>query len=160
MHTACRVKSTCSAVLCRGRGEGVPQSCFGQGGTPVLSWLGRGVPQSCLDQGYLSPVLAGGYPSPVLEGIPVLGYPLARTGALPGKDLGPETWERTWNCGYPSKGPMTRDVGKNLGLGYPPGVNRHTPVKTLPSPSSGCGWQNEVGRSTTVPFVLDPYEKW
>ena len=38
---------------------------------------------------------------------------------LPRKDLGPVTWERTWDLGTPWKTPGTSDLGKNQGLGYP-----------------------------------------
>ena len=81
---------------------------------------------------YPSPVLAGEYPSPVLASgvpqscpacggtlvlsgcIPVLGYPLPGTGVPPSPGLG-----------YPCrKGPRTRDLGKNLGLGYPLGCEQ------------------------------------
>ena len=71
-------------------GEGVPQSCPGQG-----------VPHSCPGWGD-TPVMSrlGGTPVPEYPQ-PGLGYPLERTldqklGYTPGKDLGPETWERTW----------------------------------------------------------------
>ena len=63
------------------------------GGTPVLFW----------PEGYPSPILAGG--------TPVLGYPLAGTGVPPPS----QDW------GTFQKGPETRDLGKNLGLGHPPG---------------------------------------
>ena len=86
-------------------------------GTPVLSWLGV-VAQSCStpNQYWAPPAQDWGTPPP----------PKARTGVPPplGKDLWPETWERTWDWGYPPP---------------PPQVNRQTPVKTSPSPSFGCG---------------------
>ena len=69
----------------------------GGGGTQVLSW----------PWGYPSPVLAGG--------TPVLGYPPADTGILPWPGLGSPPQR---------KGPGTRDLGKNLGLGYSPDVER------------------------------------
>ena len=72
-------------------------------GTPVLVWG--------------TPVLGNGYACP--------GVPLSQVSGTPGKDLEPETWERTWDWGTPGK-----DMGKNLGLGYP--QNRtwnQTPVK-------------------------------
>ena len=47
-------------------------------------------------------------------------------GIPPGKDLGPETLESTRDWGFPWKGPGTRDLGKNLELGFP--VDR---LKTL-----------------------------
>ena len=63
----------------------------------------------------------GGYPSPGQEGVP------------PRKDLGPDTWERTWDWGTPGKdqGPETWE--RNLELGYPSPtpVYGHTLVKTL-----------------------------
>ena len=60
-----------------------------------------------------------------------LGTPILTWG-YPGKDLGPETWERTWDWDTSLlKGPGTRDLGKNLGQGHPP-VDGHTPVKILP----------------------------
>ena len=106
------------------------------GGTPVLSWLG--VPLCCPGQGV--PHSWGlGHPHgwdcsipPGLEwGTPAwreLGYPFVRTGIPPSgqgyplsqdwgtpqrKDMGPEAGVP------PRKGPGTRDLGKNLGLGYP-----------------------------------------
>ena len=113
-----------------------PISVLAGGGypSPVMA---RGILQSCSWK-YPSPVLAGGtlswgthpqlglgyppwpelgYPPPR----PGLVYPLTRTGV-------PPAW----------KGPGTRDLGKNLGLGTPLDVDRQTPVKTLPSPSFGC----------------------
>ena len=101
----------------------------------VRSGRGRGVPQSCCR--YSSPNV--GYPSPVLpEGVPLFwGTPLAGTGVPAGQDWGTS----------PGKGPGTRDLGKNLGLGYhlgkdleyrdlgknlglvPSPVDRHTRVK-------------------------------
>ena len=87
----------------------VPQSCPGRGVTPVLSWLGGGVPQARtgvpLPQDWVSPGQDW-------------GTPLARTGYPPRKDLGPGTWERTWDWGTPWKGCGTRDLGKP-GTGVP-----------------------------------------
>ena len=108
-----------------------------EGGTPVLAEEypspGWGIPQCW---GYSSPVL---YSSPV----PGLGHPLGKElgpetwertwdWGTPGKDLEPETWERTWDWGTPRKGPGARGLGKSLGLGYPPVWTDK--VKTLPCP--------------------------
>ena len=69
--------------------------------------------------GYPSPVLARGYPSPVLAGgTPVKGYPLVRTGVPPQPGWGTPQQ----GLEYLQKGPGTRDLGKNMGLGYPPPV--------------------------------------
>ena len=114
-------------------------SCLGRMGILLSwSWLGRGwVPLSWTSLGN------GGGGTPVLV--------LAR--------VGERTWYqrprvplpkgRAWDqrpWGTPRKGPGTRDRG------YPPPgkdqgpmsrgtrpVDRHTPAKTLPSPSFGCG---------------------
>ena len=45
---------------------------------------------------------------------------MPRTGVpYPKNDLEPETSERTLDWSTPQKGFETRDLGKNLGLGYP-----------------------------------------
>ena len=80
-HTAHWVVSAHSAVCLGEGGTSVPA----EGVTPVLFWSG---------------------------GIPVLGYPPPPVGTgvhpppgqdwgTPRKDLGPETWERTWDWGTP-----------------------------------------------------------
>ena len=121
----------------------------GRGGSySSLNLAGGGVPQSYpgRGEGYSSPVLAGGVPvswSPGQDWIPCppglgyppppprpgLGYPTspARTGLPPSLDWGTyfpcQDWgtplERTWHqiLGYPP--PPGKDMGKNLGLGYP-----------------------------------------
>ena len=132
-HSARRVASARSAVLFRGEG-GVPQSCPCQGmgggeGTPVPSWLGGG--------GGGTPVLSegvlhfcpggGGGVTPVLSW---RGYPstvLAGGGTL------------CW--GTPCLGLGYLQPGQDWGTPPPPGVDRQTPVKTVPSPSFGCEWQ-------------------
>ena len=93
----------------------------GEGGTPALAWLGGGYPSTSLEgtpvpTGGATPVLSwpgggGGYPSPLLG----LGY-LPGWGT-PGKDLGPEAWERTWGCGTPRKdrGPETWERTRDWG---------------------------------------------
>ena len=86
-HTAYSVASACSAVLSWGRG--VPLSK--PGGTPVPAGE---VPQSQRVQART------GVPLPARTGAPLLGtgVPLSWEWDTPlGKDLGPETWERTWN---------------------------------------------------------------
>ena len=88
-HNARRVTSIPFAVL---SGRGVPQSCPGD----THHWLGY--PRMGV----------GGTPSLTVR-YPILVHPL-------GKDLGPETWERTWDYGNP-----------------PPHVDGQTPVKTLPT---------------------------
>ena len=106
------------------------KNCIFSQTSPVLA---RGVPQSW-PEGYLRPgrrgggdcphpspsqilivgvpqswpggtlVLAGGYPSPGLRGTLGEGYPIWDWGIL-GKDLAPETWNRTRDWGTPTKGP-------------------------------------------------------
>ena len=73
----------------------------------LLFCFGGGLPQSYPGWGSL-PVL--GYSSGLGWSTPWpgLGYPLERT------------WKRTLDWGTPWKGPLMRDLGKNLGLGYPP----------------------------------------
>ena len=129
-HTARCVASTRSAVL-----------PWGGRSTPVLSG-GGGVPHSpILAGGYPSPVLCvgwGGVPQsypgwetcpgvpPSWEWVPPwpgLGYPPPPSqncgtpgqdwGNPPGKDLGPETWERTWNWGVPTVDRQT-DACENI----------------------------------------------
>ena len=126
--------SLCCSVL----GGGVPQS-----------WLG--VPQSCHGWGYPSPDMAGG--SRILE------YPQLRLGTPQDWSTRPErTWnrwpgkepgtgvplERTWDQ-WPGKEPGTvvllprKDLGKNMGLGYPLGVDWQSNWKYYLPPSFGCG---------------------
>ena len=104
-----------------------------RGGYPILSWL-WGTPSwpggtPSLDGGYLIPSLDRGY------SIPGWGTPhLDLAGA-------PPVW--TW-LGYPCldlarvllSGPSWVPPPVWTWPGYPPGVNR---LKTLPSPSFGCG---------------------
>ena len=75
-----------------------------------------------LGGGYPSSVLAGGggvghHPSPVLfgTGIPSPAwdwgtYPCLRLGHPPGKDLGPETWERNCDWGTPWEGTWNQSL--------------------------------------------------
>ena len=77
------------------------------------TYLGQGVPT--LARGYLPwlgvPTLAGGVPTLAGRDTPQLGVPTLAGGTYLGQ-------------GIPTL----------AGMGYPPGVNRHTPVKTVPSP--------------------------
>ena len=113
-------------------------------------------------RGYSSPVLAGGYPSPVLArgGSPVLSWPGGYPSTVlagdtpvlgtlsqdwgtpnPRKDIGPEagvplerTWDqRLWYPPPPKERTLTRDLRKNLGLGYP-GCKLTNKLKILPAP--------------------------
>ena len=117
-HTTRCAVSTCSSLS-------------GERGTPSPSW-GEGcsvpdgeVPQSQMGGG----VLQLGYPSPRPGGYPVS----ARGTPVPGKDLGPETKERSWDWGTPRKdlGIETRE--RTWDWGTPLWTDRLTPVKTLPS---------------------------
>ena len=83
-------------VLAGGGGTPVLAGC-----TPVLSWLG--VPQSWFTSwpGLGYPPLGLGYPWPGLGYPPEMTWD-QRLGYPPAKDLGPETWKRTWDCGTPS----------------------------------------------------------
>ena len=92
-HTARRIISARSAVT-----GGIPQSC--PGGTPVLSWPGG------------TPFISG------------LGVPYSQLGdwGTSKKDLGPETWERTYDWGTPL-----------------PGVDRHLWKQYLPHASDADG---------------------
>ena len=116
-HTARRVASTRSAVLV-GRRWGYPspilngkvsQSCPGWGGGyPILTWTGGMAVLSWLGG---TPVLSLMDGAPVLGSPkPGLGYPQARTRVPP----------PAWNWGTPRQRSGTRDLGKNLGMGYPP----------------------------------------
>ena len=84
------------------------------GGTPVLSWLRKweaGTPVLRPDWGTNSP---SPLPSPSQY-----------------QDRGiPPSPERTWYQGLAIRGPLAHS---------PPSVDRHTPMKTVPSPSSECG---------------------
>ena len=127
-------------------GWGTP-SCPGLGGYPDPVFA-RGVLHSCPGQGgYPSPVLDRGYPQPGMgtpawdwgtSPWPGLGYSPPRLGYPPQKGNGTRDLRKNLGLGYlpPGKGPGTSDLGKNLGLGYPPPLlwtDGRTPVKTLPS---------------------------
>ena len=96
-------------------------TCPGEGGSPILSWLGEErFPSSVLAWGGDTPVLSwqGAYSSPVL----VRGYP--RTASQDWVPHG-QGWGTPLPAGTgvpypPQKGPGTRDLRKNLGLGTPP----------------------------------------
>ena len=96
-HTARCVASTRSAVLSRGGGGVVSQSCPGRGGggypCPAVppSQPGLGYPSSW-DWSTPPPPVGTGYPPQAGNGVASLP---------PGKDLGPETRERTWDWGIP-----------------------------------------------------------
>ena len=122
--------SLCCSVL----GRGVLQSWLGGGCTPVLScprgtpFLPGCVPQSCTPP----PACDWGtstweWVTPCLE----LGYPQPETGVSPQKGPGTSHW------GTPRKYMEPVEV---LRTTPSPGVDRHIPVKTVPSPSFGCGW--------------------
>ena len=123
-------RSKCSLCCSVGGGGGDPSR--GQGGYPILTWLGK----------YSSPILTGGIPSwpgwripqswlegtpswPGWGGYPILGYP-NRTGVLlwpglvnpPGKDLGSVTWERT-GTRLPLERTWYQWLGKELVTGVP-----------------------------------------
>ena len=114
-------------LCCPGWRRGTPVLSGLEGGTPVLSWL-EGTPVlSWPGEGYPSPVLTGG------GGNPGLGYPWPELGYLPhGTGVPPSQ-----DCGTPQKGPWTRDLEKNLELGYPPWVwtDTHVWKHYLPYPS-------------------------
>ena len=119
---------------------GKPQEAYRPGITcPSVTDLAGGVPH---------PVLAGGVPHPD----PIMGYPPARTGVPPGRDLKPVTGvppERTWDqwkyygmeMGYPQKGHWTSGsiMGWRWGKPSPP---PHTPP-------SGGQTENITSRRTT-----------
>ena len=86
--------------------------------------------------------LAGGYPTPGqgYPGIPPILTSLGVPWVLPGRDLEPVEvlWdgdgvppERTWD--------QLKYYGMEMGYLPPRGVDRQAPVKTVPSPSFGCG---------------------
>ena len=79
----------------------------GRGGTPIWTWTGS----PCLDLAGVPPSGPGRVPPPIWawQGTPSSG---------PG-----------W--GIPWKGPGEKYYG--MDIGHPPGVNRQTPVKTVPS---------------------------
>ena len=109
------------------KGEGYPSPRWGR--YPVLSWPGV---YHSLSGG--TPVLS--WPVGILQSCPEKGYPCP--GVSPTWDWGTspcQDWctpylpERTWDL----------IPGKEPGTGVPnPGVDGHTPVKTLPSASYGC----------------------
>ena len=79
-----------------------------------------------------------------------LGYPHLGLGTVPRKGPGTSHWvplERVWDqwryygmeMGYPPRKDMGPVEVLWDGDAPPPGVNRQTPVKTVPSPSFGCG---------------------
>ena len=103
-HTARRVESTDSAVLSRvgGGGGGLP--------SPVLA---RRVPLS-----WGTPQLGLGYHPLGQE----WGTPWGQASDTPqlGQDLGtPQKGPQTWGWSIPAERTWIRDLGKNLGLGYP-----------------------------------------
>ena len=103
----CRVASTHSAVLSRGR----------WGGTPVLSWLGRGT--SILSW-------PAGYPSSALMGTGVPPIPVCDWGTLWQRicDQGPGKEPRSAGIGVPPllERPLDQRLGRDLGpeTGVPP----------------------------------------
>ena len=147
----------------------IPHSITCPRGYPSTGWGGGGYPSPVPGWANPSPVL--GYPQPGL-GYPLkgpgtrdlgknlgLGYLLQRAwnqrpgkehgpGVPTGKDLGPETQERTWAWGTHWKGPGTTDPGKNLGLGTPqkwPGtrhLGKNLGLGTPPPPR--CGLANKL----------------
>ena len=154
-----------SPVLAEG---GVPQFCPGRrgGGNPIMGYplagtgvslklrLGyptarTGVPQSCPGWGS-TPVLAEGYPSPVLAegGTPVLSWPgggtqswsipLAGTGVSPKLGLGYPT-ARTGvqpqpGLGYPLERTWDQRPEKEPGTGVPPGCEWTDPCENITFP--------------------------
>ena len=139
----------------RGTSRGTPTSSYpGQGGYPIVSWPvgypilswpggtpfspNLRVPYSVLTWG-THPLLVLATPSCPSQG----RHPDV---CAPDRDWGPPTWEwgiPIWNGVPPRKGPQTRHLGtswkghgqwKHHGI-----VNRETSVRTVPSPSFGCG---------------------
>ena len=67
------------------------------------------------------PVPTGPTPVPAVGGLPQSqpGGTHILSGVPPGKDLGPGTWERTWDWGTPRKD-LDQRLGKELWTGVPP----------------------------------------
>ena len=126
---------------------------------PILTWLR--VPHPWLGGGS-TPSLAGGggYPipgtphsdlaeiTPSLDwGVPILGYPLSRSGLPLERELGPVTGvppgkgPGTSHWGIPWKGHNTSGsiAGWRWGTPPPPRCELTNKLKILPSPSFGCG---------------------
>ena len=83
---------------------------------PILTWLG--------------------VPHPDLGGVPSArtGLPPARIGVPPRKNLGPVTWERTWDLDTPGKDLRQVTWERTWDWGTPlPGCAWTNKVKTLPS---------------------------
>ena len=131
-----RTRRTARSVTCRGREYSSP-GCGGGGGRycslgGIQSW-----PEGCpISAGGGTPVLAGGtlvlargYPVPAggWWDTPVLGYPQ------------PE-------LGYPQKGPGTRDLEKNLGLGYP--LEKTWDQRPGKEPGTGVPPGKDLGQET------------